>query len=123
MPLSAEDLYKTLKPIQEKQGYYFNPYDHGQVMDILSGLAVNKERYGYASCPCRLNTGSRELDRLIICPCYFRPGDVEAYGGCYCGLYVSREVVEGRRKLEPAPERWNRRKPLEPILGRDGNKA
>lgn len=110
--MTAEDLYKALKPIQEKKGYYFNPFDHDWVMDVLSGLVVNRERYGYASCPCRLSAGSRELDRLIICPCFFRADDVKSYGHCYCGLYMDLEAAKGNRKLEQVPERWNRRDPL-----------
>ncbi len=99
-------MYETLKPVQEKQGYYFNP-DEEWRQDVLAGMIKNKERYGYASCPCRLAAGDRERDRDIICPCAFREEDVEKYGACFCKLYMSREGAEGKREIpEYMPDRW-----------------
>jgi ferredoxin-thioredoxin reductase catalytic subunit len=37
----------------------------------LGDLLVNKERYGYMCCPCRLAAGNREKDADIICPCQY----------------------------------------------------
>ena len=107
--MTAEELYALLKPVQEKKGYYFNP-DHDWVLDVLSGVLTNKERYGYGSCPCRLAIGQREADREIVCPCTFREEDVTRYGRCYCMLYYDREAAEGRKKVpEVIPERWIRK--------------
>jgi len=87
--MDANQLYETLKNIQEKKGYYFNE-DNSRVMELLSGLLTNKDRYGYMVCPCRLAAGDREADKDIICPCVYREPDVKEFGSCYCNLYVSK---------------------------------
>jgi len=84
-------------------GCYLNP-DHEFLQNLLEGLDANEKRYGYPSCPCRLATGKLELDRDIICPCFYRDPDVKEFGACYCALYVRRDVFEGRTKLQPVPE-------------------
>ncbi|MCK9230504.1 MAG: ferredoxin:thioredoxin reductase [Syntrophales bacterium] len=101
---TAAELYDMLKPIQEKKGYYFNR-DTGLVMKLLQGLLLNRERYGYMSCPCRLASGSRDNDSDIICPCVYREADVREYGSCYCALYVSAEWNEGLPDHVYVPER------------------
>jgi ferredoxin-thioredoxin reductase catalytic subunit len=100
----VEKLYETLKKIQEPKGYYFNT-DWERISDLLSSLIINKERYGYMACPCRLASGDRKADEDIICPCTYRAPDVEEYGSCYCNLYVSREWNEGTRTRPHVPER------------------
>jgi ferredoxin-thioredoxin reductase catalytic subunit len=90
------------------RGYFLNP-NLEFLNDLLEGLRKNEERYGYPSCPCRLACGDLELDRDIVCPCDYRDPDCEEYGGCYCALYVVRDVYEGRRALGSVPER----RPLE----------
>lgn len=89
--MDARTLYDTLKPVQEKKGYYFNS-DMEQTLDIIEGLLTNRERYGYLSCPCRLAAGDRDEDKDIICPCAYREPDVAEYGTCYCHLYVSEDL-------------------------------
>jgi ferredoxin-thioredoxin reductase catalytic subunit len=79
---AAERLYETLKGIQEPKGFPFNR-DRWQVMGLLEGLIINRERYGYMACPCRLASGNREWDRDIICPCTYREADIREYGSCY----------------------------------------
>lgn len=49
----VEKLYEMLKKLQEPKGYFFNR-DKDRVFELLQGLIVNKERYGYMACPCRL---------------------------------------------------------------------
>ena len=88
--MTPAELYDLLKKAQEPKGYFFNK-DRDWVLSILQDLLVNKERYGYTSCPCRLATGDREKDRDIMCPCVYRAEDVKEYGSCYCNLYVSQE--------------------------------
>lgn len=100
----VEKLYETLKKSQEPKGYYFNK-DKEKVFELLEGLLVNKERYGYMSCPCRLASGDREKDKDIICPCIYREPDVREYGSCYCNLYVSKEWNEGTIPHTYVPER------------------
>lgn len=102
--MKADELYEILRKVQEPKGYFFNK-DKDWVLSILQDLLVNKERYGYMSCPCRLATGDREKDRDIICPCVYRPEDVKEYGSCYCNLYVSLEWNEEKIELKYVPER------------------
>ena len=102
--MKVEQLYETLKKVQEPKGYYFNK-DKEKVFDLLGALLINKERYGYMVCPCRLASGEKELDNDIICPCIYRKPDVEDYGSCYCNLYVSKEWNEEKIPHEYVPER------------------
>lgn len=103
--MDAKQLYETLKKIQEPKGYYFNKDLEGMTMPLLASLLVNKDRYGHMACPCRLATGDFEEDRDIVCPCVYREPDVEEYGACFCGLYVSKEWNEGTVPDETVPER------------------
>ena len=89
-------------------GYHLNP-DPSFLQDLLEGLKLNEERYGYPSCPCRLASGKFEFDRDVICPCDYRDPDVAEFGACYCALYVRKDVYEGKTPLLPVPER----RPLE----------
>ncbi|MBF0120310.1 MAG: ferredoxin:thioredoxin reductase [Desulfobacterales bacterium] len=91
--MEPSQLYEILKKNQEPKGYYFSK-DNDRVMELISGLIYNKERYGYMACPCRLASGNRENDGDIICPCIYREPDVKNYGSCYCNLYVSKEWNE-----------------------------
>ncbi|MCF8110299.1 MAG: ferredoxin:thioredoxin reductase [Desulfobacteraceae bacterium] len=102
--MNAQELYEKLKRVQEPKGYYFNK-DTEYVFELLNALLVNKERFGYMTCPCRLASGDREKDRDIICPCDYREADVKEYGSCYCQLYVSRDWNEDNPPHEPVPER------------------
>ena len=102
--MNTEKLYEMLKKVQEPKGYYFND-DTERVTDMMKALLVNKERYGYMVCPCRLSSGNIEKDRDIICPCVYRSEDVAAFGSCYCNLYVSMEWNEGKISREYIPER------------------
>jgi ferredoxin-thioredoxin reductase catalytic subunit len=100
----VEKFYETLKRVQEPKGYWFNR-DKKRVFELLEALLVNKERYGCMSCPCRLASGDREMDKDIVCPCVYRAPDVEEYGSCYCNLYVSKEWNEERIRHIYVPER------------------
>ncbi len=102
--MTSEQLFEFLKKAQEPKGYYFNA-DKEKVFQLLEGLLVNKERYGYMSCPCRLAANDREWDRDIICPCIYRVPDVAEYGSCFCNLYVSKEWNENKIPHTYVPER------------------
>lgn len=102
--MDAKQLYEMLKKVQEPKGYYFNT-DMERVMDLMEALLVNKERYGYMVCPCRLPSGEKENDRDIICPCVYREPDVVEFGSCYCNLYVSKAWNDGDIPHEYVPER------------------
>ena len=85
-------------------GCYLVP-DKDLLQGFLEGLQTNEQRYGYPSCPCRLASRVLEYDRDILCPCDYRDPDVEEFGACYCRLYVSKDVFEGKRELPSVPER------------------
>jgi ferredoxin-thioredoxin reductase catalytic chain len=109
--MTAKELYDKLKPLQEAKGRFFNP-DMAMTLDLLGGLLINKERYGHMACPCRLASGTFALDRDVVCPCVYRDPDVDAFGACYCGLYVSAAVRDGEKPLPVVPER----RPVEKTL-------
>ena len=100
----VEKLYEALRKVQEPKGYYFNK-DKKRVFELLGALLVNKDRYGYMSCPCRLASGNRNNDQDILCPCIYREPDVAAFGSCYCNLYVSKEWNEEKMPHTYVPER------------------
>jgi ferredoxin-thioredoxin reductase catalytic subunit len=107
MAIDQERIEKTcnrLKRDAEAGGYILNP-DAEFVRGLVEGLLTNDDRYGYPACPCRLASGDREDDLDIICPCDYRDPDLAEYGACYCALYVSPAVVEGRAKVVTIPER------------------
>ena len=100
----VEELHERLKKVQEPKGYFFNK-DKQRVFDLLEALLVNKERYGYMSCPCRLASGDRQQDKDILCPCVYRGPDVKEFGSCYCNLYVSKAWNEDKVSHVYVPER------------------
>jgi ferredoxin-thioredoxin reductase catalytic subunit len=110
---TLEEVRRRAESDAKTHGYYLNP-ESNFCKDLLEGLKTNEKRYGYPSCPCRLALGNFDLDRDIICPCDYRDIDVEEYGVCYCSLYVSKDVFEGKKSPTPIPER----RPLEKIEGK-----
>lgn len=97
-------LYETLNREAEGGGYHLNP-DVEFTKDLARGLLVNVDRYGYKACPCRLADGVKEKDLDIICPCDYRDPDLDEYGTCFCGLYVTSAVIKGEVPLSTIPER------------------
>ena len=102
--MDAKTLYEKLKPIQESKGYFFNA-EKEKVFELLEALILNKERYGYMACPCRLASEDRDNDKDIICPCIYRVPDVAEFGSCYCNLYVSKDWKKNKIPHEYIPER------------------
>jgi len=102
--MDVETLYETLRKSQAAKGYFFAA-DKESTFELLKGLLVNKNRYGYMSCPCRLATGRIQEDADIICPCAYREPDIKEYGSCYCNLYVSKAWLEGEVAQQYVPER------------------
>ncbi len=102
--MNLDQLHEQLKKINEPKGYYFNR-DMESTLFLLNGLLINRERYGYMCCPCRLAREDKDADRDIICPCVYRKPDVEEYGSCYCGLYVSEAWNRGDVEHVLVPER------------------
>jgi len=102
--MEAEELYNRLKKVQEPKGYFFEK-DRERVLELIEALILNKNRYGYMACPCRLASGDREADKDILCPCAYREDDVREYGSCYCNLYVSKDWNEDKIPHAYVPER------------------
>jgi len=105
--ISAEKidaLHKRLDQEAEASGYHLNP-DQEFTRGLVEGLLVNEQRYGYWACPCRLAAGEKQKDLDIICPCDYRDPDLLDWGACYCALYVSEEVIQGKREIQSIPER------------------
>jgi ferredoxin-thioredoxin reductase catalytic subunit len=100
----VEALFKRLDQDAEDGGYHLNP-DMSFTKSLVKGLLINEKRYGYPACPCRLASGVKADDLDIICPCDYRDPDLSKFGSCYCALYVSSDVVEGKKKVRPIPER------------------
>jgi len=96
--------YERLHREAEASGYHLNP-DVEFTKELINGLLVNEQRYGYWNCPCRRATGVKAEDMDIICPCDYRDADVAGLNACYCSLYVSTKVVKGEAKALPVPER------------------
>lgn len=97
-------LYNKLKKEAESSGYHLNP-DVEFTKDLVKGLLINEQRFGYWACPCRLASGNKTKDIDIICPCDYRDVDLTEYEMCYCALYVSQKVIDGKQKIQPIPER------------------
>lgn len=100
----TDELHDRLVKINEPKGYFFNR-NRERTFELLRGLMINKDRYGYMVCPCRLASGDAKRDKDIICPCIYREPDVREYGCCYCALYVSREWNSGQIEHIDVPER------------------
>jgi ferredoxin-thioredoxin reductase catalytic subunit len=103
-PAQVNRLYARLRKEAESVGYNLNP-DVEVTKELVKGLLINQKRYGYPACPCRLASAEKEADLDIICPCDYRDADLTDYNSCYCGLYVSKAVVEGKKMVGSIPER------------------
>ncbi len=103
-PKEVSSTFDKLKKDAESGGYHVNR-DTDLAQELVAGLMVNEKRYGYQACPCRLASGIKAEDLDIICPCDYRDADLTDYGSCYCGLYVSRAVIDGEKKTTAIPER------------------
>ena len=103
-PEDVERLHRKLHEEATSGGYHLNP-DEKTTRELVEGLLVNEQRYGYRACPCRLASGEKEEDLDIVCPCDYRDPDITEYGACYCSLYVSKDVLDGKKKVGSIPER------------------
>lgn len=99
-----EQKYLEMKEQGEPSGYYLNP-DEKFVKELVHGILINKDRYGFDACPCRLCIGPREDNLDIICPCDYRDQDLIDYGICYCALYVSKDIAQGKKPVSAIPDR------------------
>ena len=100
----VEKQFQILKKDADSGGYNLNP-DVEFTKGIIKGLIINEKRYGYQACPCRLSSGNKQEDLDMVCPCDYRDPDLNDFGTCFCALYVSKEVVDGKKELESIPDR------------------
>lgn len=91
--MKPEDYTAVFKRVAEKKRWKICQ-DKELLLSFAEGLIKNKERFGLPLCPCRLSTGKKEVDRLIICPCVYAQEDINNYNRCYCGLYLSEKYRE-----------------------------
>ena len=94
---TKEGMMEYVNKICEINNFILNR-DEQTLNDLVEGLVQNKKTHGYQSCPCRLASGKKELDRDLICPCDYAPKDVEEFGACYCNLYMRRDYYETVKK-------------------------
>ena len=104
----VDKTYQRLKKDVEAKGYHLNP-DEEHTKDLVESLLINEKRYGYWACPSRLAEGNKKEDIDIICPCDYRDPDLNDYATCYCGLYVSDEIINGKKEIASIPERRPKR--------------
>ncbi len=113
---NSNTLFSVFKKNAQEKNYLFNK-DTAFVNELMDGLFENLKRFGYTSCPCRLSTGDYSKDADIICPCDYMEGDIEKYGACFCGLYVSKSVYDGKSIISSIPES----RPKEKIFNKISN--
>jgi ferredoxin-thioredoxin reductase catalytic subunit len=101
---TKEGMRKYVKQVAERNEWILNK-DKETFNDLIDGLVDNKRSYGYQSCPCRLASGKRDLDRDLICPCDYASPDIQEYGACYCNLYLSPNFYEKNVDFIAVPER------------------
>jgi ferredoxin-thioredoxin reductase catalytic chain len=93
--------------VAAKQGWKLNP-DQEFYGNLVEGLMVNWNRFGYFLCPCRDSEGSRQEDAEMICPCAWARGDIQKHGHCYCALYFSPEFAASGQEPAAIPDgRYN----------------
>ncbi|MDC7233416.1 MAG: ferredoxin-thioredoxin reductase catalytic domain-containing protein [Spirochaetales bacterium] len=97
-----KDVYTFLNAVSNKQNLLLNP-DADHVESIAEGLMEMYNSLGYYCCPCREAWGEREKDRDICCPCDYCKDDIEEFGQCYCGLFISE--ISRNRELGSIPDR------------------
>ena len=101
---TVEDTKLFTEMVAKHQGWELTR-DETLLQILREGLTTNWNRYGYFSCPCRLADGIREMDKDIICPCEYAKPDIDEFGYCYCGLYLSKEFFASGKPTSSIPER------------------
>ena len=102
---TIEGMKEYIEMVCQKNNWILNT-DQSTFNDLIDGLVENKKSYGYQSCPCRLASGNRDLDRDLICPCDYAPDDVKEFGACYCNLYLCLDFYDTfKTKYVNVPER------------------
>jgi ferredoxin-thioredoxin reductase catalytic subunit len=101
---SERDVHAYVQKVAQRQGWKLVS-QQDMLDDLVDGLMVNYNRFGYYNCPCRDSQQDANLDRDIICPCiYAREADVAEHGHCYCGLFF-RQDADMSGDIAMIPER------------------
>ena len=92
MDLTAEEneFLEFAKKHAEENGIMLNP-DERIVQGIIKGLFMKEEKFGEKYCPCRRESGDKEKDKEIICPCIFHMDEIKDMDHCHCNLFVKKE--------------------------------
>ncbi len=88
------------------KNWYVNP-DTDFRLKLEDGLEQNYNRYGYYQCPCR-DTSPKDSN-IVKCPCSYAETDINEWGQCFCGLYVSKDFSDSRTEVNSIPERRNKK--------------
>jgi ferredoxin-thioredoxin reductase catalytic subunit len=104
----VENRYLTLKEDTGAVGYLLHP-DPEFAKELIRGILVNEKRYGYGACPCRLAAGTEKEDLDIQCPCEYRDKDMDEFGQCFCGLYVSEDLSKSPKRIGTIPDRRDKK--------------
>lgn len=94
---TEEGMKEYVEQVSKKNNWILN-MDSISFNNLIEGLVENFHKYGYQSCPCRLASGKRDLDRDLICPCDYASLDVKEHGACYCNLYMRKDFYETIKK-------------------------
>ena len=101
---TKEDTLTFVTMVAKKQDWKVT-HDEELLDLLLEGLTKNFNRYGYFSCPCRAATADKQKDKDIICPCAYCRPDIEDFGHCYCGMYMSTAFFGTGKTPKSIPER------------------
>ncbi len=95
--------YERLIREASASGYHINP-DVEFAKALIEGILGQHEPVRVRVMP--LQTRHRRPQRGYghHLPCDYRDADVEEHGACYCALYVSEAVSNGKRKASSIPE-------------------
>ncbi len=105
-PAEEKEIQRIRKWAEEyarKHGYKLNPNEK-QLNVILRGLARIKSRTGEQYCPCRVRSGDKEADKMIICPCVYHVDEITKEGHCHCNLFHQAETQMAEHKDSQVPE-------------------
>ena len=90
---AEEDIRAWAEGYANENAWVLNP-DKKILDTVIRGLARNKQKFGEQYCPCRLRSGDKEKDRVIICPCIYHKDEIALDGRCHCQLYYRKDAAE-----------------------------
>jgi ferredoxin-thioredoxin reductase catalytic chain len=88
-----DEIRKWVEEFARKNGWVLNP-DKKILDTVIRGLARNEKKFGERYCPCRLRSGDKDKDRVIICPCVYHKNEIAKDGHCHCQLYFRKDAAD-----------------------------